>query len=230
MKHMLLANIQLPQSEHEVSIWQIVLGVAPCNFLEQIAAINSTVEGGWEQFYQDHIFPEIGAKTVPAEKGEQSLYWMQRCNTLEQEIVDLKSGHKQILKLNMQVHSELLEAALRNAAASLETAKNNNGHAEAWQETARNSQEIVAFCCGILERIATVLGPDVFVSDDGSVQNSPILLKVPELVERAVARLNNLLRDVENILSPGATVTKGDIGDFMRALESLRVAVGKKPA
>ena len=59
-----------------------------------------------------------------------------------------------------------------------------NQEAKNWQETAAKAQENADFYRGLLLRVAALLGPEVYVSDDGTVQADPLLLKVPELVAK----------------------------------------------
>lgn len=58
------------------------------------------------------------------------------------------------------------------------------GESAAWQETAAEQNRNASYYCGLLDQIAATLGPDAFVSDDGSVQDAPIRAKVPDLVGR----------------------------------------------
>ena len=59
-----------------------------------------------------------------------------------------------------------------------------NQEAKNWQETAAKAQENADFYRGLLLQVAALLGPEVYVSDDGTVQADPLLLKVPELVAK----------------------------------------------
>lgn len=64
-----------------------------------------------------------------------------------------------------------------------------------WLETAAQHLRNEQFYYGLLEQVALHLGPDVFVSDDGSVQDAPLMLKVPDLVlslKNRVAELEKL--------------------------------------
>ncbi|HNB60356.1 MAG TPA: hypothetical protein PK308_08570 [Phycisphaerales bacterium] len=74
---------------------------------------------------------------------------------------------------HLVMQPELAEAAARRIAAWMCTAAQH----------ARNEE----FYRGLLDRCAEHLGPDVFVSEDGSVQASPLRLKVPELVAAMAA-------------------------------------------
>jgi hypothetical protein len=51
-----------------------------------------------------------------------------------------------------------------------------------WEEEAKTFAKNADFYKGLLEQVAKHLGPEVFVSDDGSVQEDPLMLKIPELV------------------------------------------------
>ena len=54
----------------------------------------------------------------------------------------------------------------------------------AWMDTAAQFAQDVDFYRGLLDQCAASLGPEVFVSDDGSIQDSPLRLKIPALVEQ----------------------------------------------
>jgi len=53
---------------------------------------------------------------------------------------------------------------------------------DAWIETARQHANNEDYYRGLLDRIGERLGPSAYVSDDGSVQDSVLRAKVPELV------------------------------------------------
>lgn len=53
-----------------------------------------------------------------------------------------------------------------------------------WNETAAQYARNADFYRGLLDQCAAHLGPDVFVSDDGLVQDEPLRLKIPELVQQ----------------------------------------------
>lgn len=53
----------------------------------------------------------------------------------------------------------------------------------AWMETAAGYARGREFYRGLLVTTASHLGPEIFVSDDGSIQDEPLLLKIPEMVE-----------------------------------------------
>ncbi len=61
-----------------------------------------------------------------------------------------------------------------------------------WVETAKQYCKNEAFYCDLLDQIAGHLGKKVFISDDGSIQDSPIRLKIPELVSRLEAENKDL--------------------------------------
>ena len=53
-----------------------------------------------------------------------------------------------------------------------------------WMQTAAQHARNEGFYRNLLVQCAGYLGPEVFVSDDGSVNDSPLVLKVPELVKK----------------------------------------------
>ena len=54
----------------------------------------------------------------------------------------------------------------------------------AWMDTAAEFARNMEFYRDLLDATAKHLGPDVFTADDGSVMDSPVRLKIPELVEQ----------------------------------------------
>jgi len=56
----------------------------------------------------------------------------------------------------------------------------------AWMDTAAQETRNTAFYRDLLDKCAEHLGDTVFIADDGSRQDTPIRLKIPELV-RALA-------------------------------------------
>lgn len=53
-----------------------------------------------------------------------------------------------------------------------------------WMETSAYFQGGMEFYRGLLEQCGQIIGPDAYISDDGSVQDSVIVLKIPELVQK----------------------------------------------
>ncbi len=97
-----------------------------------------------------------------------------------------------------QLHAE--NERLRNALNSLGTepadrriehlrAENERLKAQAasWEETAEQHCRNKFFYRDLLDQVAKHLGPEVFVSDDGSIQDEPLRLKIPKLVEKLKA-------------------------------------------
>ena len=52
-----------------------------------------------------------------------------------------------------------------------------------WIEIAAQNQRNTDFYRDLLDETAQYLGNEVFISDDGSIQDEPIRLKIPELVK-----------------------------------------------
>ena len=55
-------------------------------------------------------------------------------------------------------------------------------HAANWEESAAQFSRNADFYRVLLTECAKHLGPDVFVCDDGSVSQDPLMLKIPQLV------------------------------------------------
>lgn len=71
------------------------------------------------------------------------------------------------------------------------------GERDHWKETAKQHARNEEFYRDLLDKVAAHLGPDVFVSDDGSVQDSPVRLKIPALVERLAGEVKYLNRHIQ---------------------------------
>ena len=65
-----------------------------------------------------------------------------------------------------------------------------------WMEAAAQQSRNAEFYAGLLDKCAENLGPlaeQAYISDDGSVQDEPLALKIPELV----AKLASLSQQIE---------------------------------
>ncbi len=79
--------------------------------------------------------------------------------------------------MSHDVESKLREAGL--------AAKN-------WEETARQQCRNSEFYRGLLVGLASHLGAEAFVADDGKTHDEPIVMKIPELVEKMAAQRKSL--------------------------------------
>jgi hypothetical protein len=55
-----------------------------------------------------------------------------------------------------------------------------------WMEAAKQHCRNEEFYRAILDECAVYLKPEVYVSDDGSVQDEPVRLKIPELIGQKI--------------------------------------------
>jgi hypothetical protein len=55
---------------------------------------------------------------------------------------------------------------------------------DGWMETARQHCRNEEYYRGLLDEIGEILGPEAFISDDGSIQQDVVRAKLPELVRR----------------------------------------------
>jgi hypothetical protein len=53
-----------------------------------------------------------------------------------------------------------------------------------WMEIARQHCQNEQYYRGLLDQIGEILGPEAYISDDGSVQQDVVRAKLPELVRR----------------------------------------------
>ena len=89
-------------------------------------------------------------------------------------------------------------------------------HSEAAERMALQFCRNEEYYCGLLDKVASCLGPGVFVSDDGSVQDGPLRAKVPEMVAALVAENKRLREALSKILnSPQPLVHSGQDADLL---------------
>ncbi len=82
----------------------------------------------------------------------------------------------------IQMDARLAESVARRIAFWMGEAARENGN--------------VVFYRGLLDECAEHLGPDVYRSDDGSIQEDPIHLKIPELVKELSERDSGPIQEV----------------------------------
>ena len=78
---------------------------------------------------------------------------------------------------------------------------------DAWKEIAERHARNEAFLADLLDQSAAYLGPEVFVSDDGSVQDTPLKLKVPELVKALKEERDALRAEITRLTEVADTLS-----------------------
>jgi|15BtaG_2_1085339.scaffolds.fasta_scaffold27060_2 hypothetical protein len=63
---------------------------------------------------------------------------------------------------------------------------------DAWVKTSLQATRNTEYYRRLCEEASVFLGPEVFIQDDGGIVDSPLLAKVPELVEALAAKLKAL--------------------------------------
>lgn len=152
--------------------------------LSALRKLEAEATGGeWVVFNPspDHPDDEIfhRGKTVCAPTGWMALMAVAYCDYMTPEYAE---GNAAFI------------AALRNHAKSLIAAAEERN---AWEETARQYARNMEFYRGIVELIGEQFGDAAKTSDDGSLQQSVLALKVPELVSALRARLERAEAVVE---------------------------------
>ncbi len=69
-----------------------------------------------------------------------------------------------------------------------------------YMESARLFSKNTDYYTGLLDKIAKNFGKDAFISDDGSVQDSPLRAKMPQLVKHQTAEIKRLRGALEKII------------------------------
>jgi hypothetical protein len=57
---------------------------------------------------------------------------------------------------------------------------------DAWIESAAHFSRGEEYYRGLLDQIAGTLGPEAYTADDGSIHDSPVRAKLPELIEARI--------------------------------------------
>ena len=116
--------------------------------------------------------------------------------------------------------------ALRSQVADLTRER------DGWERSAGEFCRNQTFYRDLLDKTASHLGPDVFVSDDGSVQDEPLRLKIPEMVAdltRRVEEADERYRPVVDALERISILpTKGSSRIALAALASLPTTENKE--
>lgn len=171
-----------------------------------------SVEAGVHSLKQCHSTQVESIKTLQKREDELKA----EIARLKKVLDNVEDGAGRELAQVMAERDELkrrLEGANHNENAAREdahrlaltvknlTAQRDETRAEGifWQEEAARYSKGAAYYSGLLDEVANILGADAFVSDDGSVQDSPVRAKIPELVaklrnerDKAVLQINPL--------------------------------------
>lgn len=95
--------------------------------------------------------------------------------------VEMEHRGEVITRLNTRI--ENLREAIKKA---WKQGAENRRLANAWEEDARRFNRNETWLRDLLLQIAEVLGPEKFISDDGSIQDEPLIAKIPELAREAI--------------------------------------------
>lgn len=64
-----------------------------------------------------------------------------------------------------------------------------------WAETAAQHSRNEDYYSGLVDQVASHIGPQAYVCDDGSISESPVRAKVPEMVAALVASRDDLVSE-----------------------------------
>lgn len=117
---------------------------------------------------------------------------------------------------------EVSAYTVRDIAAELTTARQEiaalTRERDGWNETAREMANGLEFYRGIVQQAGAHLGPEVYTSDDGSVQDSVLALKVPELVATLRAQHREAVEAVAKAVALLGPVEQTDMEAMQRAI------------
>ncbi len=96
---------------------------------------------------------------------------------------------------------------------------------DGWIESAAQFHRNAEYYAGLVDQVAAFLGPNVFVSDDGSVQDNPLRAKVPEMVGH-LSRLDKLAREwLKMQREVGGDINHCEDSDVVAAREAYSAAI-----
>lgn len=102
------------------------------------------------------------------------------------EINRLKAKNAQIYELITLMKIATSGDASPPVKGLIEDIEDLRASRDGWMESARHFANAADYYCGRLDEALALCGPDAYVSDDGSVQDTPIRAKAKELVESVV--------------------------------------------
>lgn len=115
--------------------------------------------------------------------------------TLEAENAALKADREQAhqetrvaLKFQADAQEERNRLGRENAALKTSLGR-EQAMAKNWEECAAQYGRNAEYYYDLVDQVAANLGPEVFISDDGSVQDSPVRAKIPEMVHSLARKL-----------------------------------------
>lgn len=80
-----------------------------------------------------------------------------------------------------------------------DTAADRRNESAAWEETAKQAAENAQFYKGLITQIGQQFGAPAYTSDDGSVQDGVLALKVPELVRQLRVHADRLQEENDSL-------------------------------
>lgn len=143
-----------------------------------------------------HEFPTLEGRAM-ATLGEQIA-------TLRQELERVWASRH--LWFDAAQHAEATAAHEREARETAERER------DAWKETAAQHCRNEAFYRDIVQQTGAHFGPEAYTSDDGSVQDSVLALKVPELAARERARAEAAEAEAEKFRTAARVLCGAHIG------------------
>ena len=113
----------------------------------------------------------------------------QETEQLIQRELDILKIEYQVLKQNLETTKSVSDALQNNNELNLTRLIKER---DAWIDTARQHATNEQFYRNILVDIGTMLGPEVYKSDDGTIQDEPLILKIKELIKPLTRRSSNI--------------------------------------
>jgi hypothetical protein len=118
---------------------------------------------------------------------------------------------------------------------TLGTAEEERKRAKGWMDTAGQEAKNTDYYRGLITKIGELLGQEAKTSDDGSIQDSVLCIKVPDLVKRrfdearsALERIAYTARNLHNYVNPETDGFKILISDIREAAVHGSMALGSE--
>lgn len=134
------------------------------------------------------------------------------CNNLDARAL------KRIARALIAAHERIRELEARTADREALLAERDN-----WAETARQHHKNEEYYRGLVVRIGEAIGPQSYVSDDGSIQMEVLCAKVPELVEARLAEIDGL----QTRMAEGFSAREGQVENGAKMIAELKAGNAK---
>ncbi len=134
-------------------------------------------------------------------------------------LILLKRVEELETRLDTDVQNERIEQLESDLKLNASLAREAEAKADGWEEFAAQTQRNIDYYVSLLDEISKNFGKESYTSDDGSIQDSPLRAKIPELVKNSVDSLTKLKDAVKRHKQHHVTI----ISEMHLSLEMLKM-------